>query len=293
MRRQRSNVTLLAAVCAAMLAAGTIGTIGAEQAPAPGAALRRAAGAVAAGALLPVSSPPPTSTRMDRSRAASCCRRSRNGSPTPTRQRRRDHAGTARRGVERGAAAAAARRRPGRRDLRRAEREPADAVSGPCRQDDGRTAGRGAGQAGQAAQGARAGGHARVRALVDSARRRDGRGARQQDEGVDDDRHLQRERHHRGESQAVRRRVPRQHDRLFPRRAGGQGRNRRAPRGVALVREKRKRARGRPRGDRSYHTSCSGGRGAAPARPPQAGAAPAGPVVDVAAAPRVSSPVKS
>ena len=38
MRRHRSNVTLLAAVCAATLAAGAIGTIGAEQAPAPGGA---------------------------------------------------------------------------------------------------------------------------------------------------------------------------------------------------------------------------------------------------------------
>src|SRR6185503_7698539 len=36
MRRHRSNVLLLAAVCAATLAASTMGAIGAQQAPAPG-----------------------------------------------------------------------------------------------------------------------------------------------------------------------------------------------------------------------------------------------------------------
>ena len=210
-------------------------------------------------------------------------------------RRRRDDAGTARRGGERGAAAAAARCRSRRRDLRRSEREPADAVPGPRRPDDGGAAGGGAGEAGQAAQGARAGRHTRLRALVDSARRRDGRGARQQDEGVDDDRHLQRERHHRGKPQAVRRRVARQHDRLFPRRAGGPGRNLCVPRGVALLREKRERACRRPRGDRLCITRAAAA-AAAPRRlrPPQPEPRPqAAPVADVAAAPPVSSPVRS
>ncbi len=115
---------------------------------------------------------------------------------------------------------------------------------------DGGTPGHSARQTEAAAQGAGPRQGRRVRALIDSHRRPDHRGARQEDRRVDHDDHLQLGRHQRGEPQAVRRDLPGEHDGRVSRRSQRCGRDSGPPEGAPRLRARRERPRGHPRGDR-------------------------------------------
>ena len=104
----------------------------------------------------------------------------------------------------------------------------------------------------------------RIRALVDSARRPHHRRDGQEDRRLDDDDHVRRGRHQRGQPEAVRRDLPRQHDRRIPRRAERRGGDGGAAQGAARLRPRRQGPRRHPRRDRLVSPESSrpgGGRG--------------------------------
>ena len=172
------------------------------------------------------------------------------------RQGGRAEPGAACRRARRGAAGAGSPRRRLRRRSRRAE---PDAAAAARRGDDGGAAGDGAGQAEAAAQGAGARQGGRLRPLVDSARRPDDRRARKEDRGLVDDHHLRPRRHQRAEPQAVRRDLPRQHDRRVPRRAERRGGDGRAAQGAARLRARRQGPRRHSRRHRLLPSERAGG----------------------------------
>ena len=196
----------------------------------------RAGADVAAGPRPQGSSRPSTPTRTARPPATRCARRSSAGSasgipPRPARSARsRSPPGLPQRCLR--------RQRP--RAVRRGRRcaEP-DAAAAARRGDDGGAAGDGAGQAEAAAQGAGARQGGGLRALVDSARRPHDRGAGQEDRRVVDDHHLRPRRHQRAEPEAVRRDLPRQHDRRVPRRCERRGGDGGTAEGAARLRARR------------------------------------------------------